>query len=266
MTTKRLPTGLTEVQAVYSGPEGNLWELIMGEQIHIGGFQQSMVLAEKAGIKAGETVVDFCCCLGAGVRFLAKNFKTKGIGVDGTAHVIEEAKKRATAEGVSAEFHLSDVTKVPLADGIADVVWGEDAWCYVDDKNKLISEAARVLKKGGRIAFSDWIEGPKGLSDAEADRINGFMKFPYMECLDGYKKLLVANGFKIISAEDEGPHFAECIQLYLDMLTKQLTYDALKIIGDNMEMMGAMGGEMVNMLEMAKAGKFSRGRFVAVKE
>ena len=38
MTTKRLSTGLAEVQAVYSGPEGNLWELIMGEQIHVGGF------------------------------------------------------------------------------------------------------------------------------------------------------------------------------------------------------------------------------------
>jgi hypothetical protein len=34
--------GLKEVQAVYSGPEGELWELIIGEQIHIGGFVPSM--------------------------------------------------------------------------------------------------------------------------------------------------------------------------------------------------------------------------------
>jgi hypothetical protein len=40
--------GLSNVQAVYSGPEGDLWELIMGEQIHIGGFISSMELAEKA--------------------------------------------------------------------------------------------------------------------------------------------------------------------------------------------------------------------------
>ena len=37
--------GLENVQAVYGGPEGNLWELVMGEQIHIGGFQSSMDLA-----------------------------------------------------------------------------------------------------------------------------------------------------------------------------------------------------------------------------
>ena len=36
--------GLADMQAVYSGAEGDLWELIMGEQIHIGGFQSSMVV------------------------------------------------------------------------------------------------------------------------------------------------------------------------------------------------------------------------------
>ena len=42
--------GLENVQAVYDGPEGDLWELVMGEQIHIGGFQSSMDLAKRAGI------------------------------------------------------------------------------------------------------------------------------------------------------------------------------------------------------------------------
>jgi hypothetical protein len=35
-------SGLKEVQAVYNGPEGQLWELVMGQQIHIGGFRSSM--------------------------------------------------------------------------------------------------------------------------------------------------------------------------------------------------------------------------------
>ena len=56
-----------------------------------------------------------------------------------------------------------------LAAGSADFVWGEDAWCYVTDKPKLIAEAARVVKSGGTIAFTDWVEGPAGLTDAEAD-------------------------------------------------------------------------------------------------
>ena len=62
--------GLGNVQAVYGGVEGDLWELIMGEQIHIGGFKSSMALAEKAGVGAGMKGVDLCCCNGAGMRFL----------------------------------------------------------------------------------------------------------------------------------------------------------------------------------------------------
>ena len=45
---------LADVQAVYAGPEGDLWELIMGEQIHIGGFVSSTDLAEKAQIRSEE--------------------------------------------------------------------------------------------------------------------------------------------------------------------------------------------------------------------
>ncbi len=59
--------GLRDVQNVYSGAEGRLWELLMGEQIHIGGFQSSMDLAERAGIGAGMQGADLCCATGAGM-------------------------------------------------------------------------------------------------------------------------------------------------------------------------------------------------------
>jgi len=53
---------LEHVQAVYSGAEGDLWELIMGQQIHIGGLRSSMDLADRAGIAGGSSGVDLCCC------------------------------------------------------------------------------------------------------------------------------------------------------------------------------------------------------------
>jgi hypothetical protein len=78
--------GLENVQAVYSGPEGDLWELVMGEQIHVGGFQSSMDLAQRAGIEAGLEGVDLCCCNGAGMRFLVKFRGVASMrGVDATA-------------------------------------------------------------------------------------------------------------------------------------------------------------------------------------
>ena len=259
---------LRDVQAVYSGPEGELWELLMGEQIHIGGFASSMDLAEKAGISTGMSGVDLCCCNGAGMRFLVRFRNVARMeGVDATEKVIEQGFSRCQKEGLSdkIEFTLADVCDSGLADGSADFVWGEDAWCYVVDKGKLISEAARIVKPGGVIAFTDWIEGEAGLGDAEAERFLSFMKFPGVQDLKGYGSLLEDNGCQVIVAEDTG-RFAPCVDLYLNMLNMQLTYDALKIIGFDSELMKSMGAEMTFMQELARAGKIVQGLLVARKK
>ena len=64
--------GLTDVQAIYDGPEGDLWELVMGQQIHIGGLQSSQELAKRAEVGAGMDGIDLYCCSGAGMRFLVR--------------------------------------------------------------------------------------------------------------------------------------------------------------------------------------------------
>lgn len=259
---------LKDVNAVYDGPEGLIWELIMGEQIHVGGFKSSKILADKAGIKAGMKGIDLCSCLGAGMRFLAKNYGCTMCGVDATKTMHKKAIERAKQEGLQdkLEFKLADATAIPYPDKSFDFVWGEDAWCYVTDKDKLIAEAARVLKPGGKLVFTDWIEGPKGLKDDEAERINKFMKFSYIESLNGYKKLMEKHGFKVIETEDLTDEFAGYCDFYIKMLTDQLTFDALKLIGNCMNTFQAMGGEMAYMAERAHEGKMGRGRFIAVKK
>jgi SAM-dependent methyltransferase len=259
--------GLCDVQAVYSGAEGNLWELVMGQQIHIGGFASSMDLAETAGIGPGMTGVDLCCCSGAGMRFLVR-FRNvdKMHGVDATQHVVELGRCRTKEEGFDGriDFTLGNACQTGLPDGCADFVWGEDAWCYVEDKTQLIAEAVRLVKPGGTIAFTDWIEGPAGLSDQESERLLKFMKFPNILDLKSYTDLLTERGCKILTAEDTG-RFAPHVDLYLNMLNMQLTYDALKIIGFNVPLMESLGGEMNFMRDLAHAGKIAQGKFIARK-
>ncbi len=259
-------TGMTlkDVQGVYSGAEGRLWELVMGEQIHAGGFGSSMELATRAGIKPGWKGVDLCSALGAGCRFLAGNFKALMCGVDATPRMIEEARRRAPFAEWGIEFKLGDVRDVPYPDRTFDFVWGEDAWCYVEDKDKLIAEAARVLKPGGTIAFTDWIEGPAGLTSAEALRFNTFMKFPDMESLPGYRDLLGKHGFEVREAVQI--EFAKYVDLYLAMLTEQLTFDALRILGNDMTVFQGLGGEMADMRKKVHEGKIARGLFIGIKK
>jgi ubiquinone/menaquinone biosynthesis C-methylase UbiE len=259
---------LDDVREVYSGPEGDLWELIMGQQIHIGGFKSSMELAEKAGIGAGMSGVDLCCCSGAGMRCLVR-FRDvdRIIGVDATETVVQRGRQRSEEEGLADRitFTVADVCDTGLPAGSADFVWGEDAWCYVVDKNKLIEEAVRLTAPGGTIALTDWIEGPAGMTDEEADRFLTFMKFPNVQDLQGYVGLLSDHGCEVLISEDTG-RFAPYVDLYLSMLEMQLTYDALRIVGFDTAVMESMAGEMAFMQQLAHAGKIAQGLLVARKQ
>jgi SAM-dependent methyltransferase len=266
---KAIPNvGLTDVTTVYNGQEGDLWELLMGQQIHIGGFKSSMDLAERAGIGSEMRGVDLCCCNGAGMRVLVRFRNVASMtGVDATETVVNRGRKRCQDEGLEdrIRFVLGDVCHSKLPAGSADFVWGEDAWCYVTDKSKLIAEAARVVKPGGTIAFTDWIEGPAGLSDAEADRFLGFMKFANVENLQGYSRLLNDNGCTVVAADDTG-RFPAYVDLYLSMVDMQLTYDAMRIVGFNADVMQAIAGEFAFIRELAHAGKVAQGRFIARRD
>ena len=255
------------VKDVYSGPEGDLWELVMGQQIHIGGLASSLGLASRAEIGAEMRGVDLCCCSGAGMRFLLR-FRNVAhmVGVDFCEKVIAQGERRMRDEGLAdrAEFVMADVCATGLPDQSFDFVWGEDAWCYVADKAALIAEAARLTAPGGIIAFTDWVEGPRAMTVEEAGRFMGFMKFPSLATVEDYSKLLEENGCEVQAAEDT-TRFARHIELYINMLDLQLTYDALRIVNFNMGLMDAMGKEMGFMSWLAQQRKVIQGIFVAVK-
>ena len=173
--------GLENVQAVYGGPEGDLWELVMGEQIHIGGFQSSMDLAKRAGIGAGMQGIDLCCCSGAGMRFLVKFCKVAPMsGVDATRQDGGTGAKRCQAPGWTSRSAslLANVcaTGLPAASPISCGARTPGATWRT--RPKLIAEAARLVKPKGLIAFTDWMEGPAGLTDEEAKRYLGIHEVP----------------------------------------------------------------------------------------
>ena len=66
----------------------------------------------------------------------------------------------------------------------------------------MIAEAARIVRPGGMIAFTDWVEGRAELSDSEAQRFLGMMTFANFEDIAGYVNLLSASGCDVKVAKD----------------------------------------------------------------
>ncbi len=260
-----LDINIGDVTAAYEGPVGIIWEMLMGEQIHVGGKQETDILAEIAGVNAGTRVLDVLSGLGGPARHLARTYGATVIGLDATGRMVDEAVARTADEGLGDRitFRLGNALDMPFRSETFDIVWGQDSWCYVTDKDRLIRECSRVAVPGGTIAFTDWIQtGP--MSDEEWRSLNTFMLFPYMETLDGYEKLLRRHGFVVRECEDLSGDFASYMHRYRDALTGDLKGRIVELFGTDVFMDVERGIGL--WVEAADEGKVGRGRFVGRKQ
>ena len=261
---KKLNFTLPDVQQVYEGPVGVLWEMLMGEQIHVGGEKETEILAEKVGINKDSHVLDICSALGGPARHLARKYGCKVTGLDGTNKMVVEAERRTEKEGLTdlISYKLGNILEIDFEPNTFDVVWGQDAWCYVTDKKKLIQKSYEVLKPGGIIAFTDWLQ-VGNMTAGEWEVLNTFMVFPYMETLEGYGQLLSEAGFSILDKEDLTQDFASHCHLYQSKLRTELKHSIIE--NYNEDLFRAADDGLNLWVTAADDGKVGRGRLIAKK-
>ena len=188
------------------------------------------------------------------------------VGVDLTKSVVETGRARTKEEGLDGKISFIHANSLEngLPDASADFVYSKDAWCYMPNKQLIVDQAARIVKPGGKIFFTDWMEG-ESLSEEEAQRFLGLMTFPAIPTVQEYAALLEKAGCTVQVAQNSG-RFSPAMDCYTYMLKYQAVYDAKKLLGWDEKAYEKLISDFEFMATLAREGKIIQGMLVATKK
>jgi len=157
-----------------------------------------------AKLNAGEVVLDLGSGGGIDVLLSARRVGPTGkaYGLDMTDEMLALANENKCKAGVeNVEFLKGEIEHIPLPDNSIDVIISNCTINLSADKDRVLREAFRVLKPGGRLAVSDVVTG--GEMPAEVRQ----SVLLWVGCVAGaleeieYRNKLAAAGFERIELE-----------------------------------------------------------------
>jgi tocopherol O-methyltransferase len=189
---------------------------IYGEHIHDGYYitgreskkeaQDNLVklLAEKAKIKNGATVLDVGCGVGGSSIWMAKNLEAVTLGITISPVQVEIARKLAEEQKVNSQFILMDAEQMDFTQ-FFEVIWVVAAMTHFQSQENFLERASRFLNKHGKFIIFDWMSDESIIdpqNDPDIQPVSEGMLLSSLINLNSYLKWFINHGYRITYSED----------------------------------------------------------------
>jgi len=116
------------------------------------------IILDGLRLRHGARILDLGCGLGDDTFQVAQRVGANGrvTGVDVSASMIDEARRRAAGRGLPVDFEVGDSQALRFDTGTFDGVRVERMLMHVPDADRAVAEMIRVLAPGGRISVFDF--------------------------------------------------------------------------------------------------------------
>ena len=112
-------------------------------------------LADAADLRAGWSVLDVACGNGNATLAAARQ-GAHAVGIDYVPALIDDARRRAAAEGLDVEFTVGDAEDLPADDDSFDAVLSVFGTMFAPDHQQTADEIIRVTKPGATVGLASW--------------------------------------------------------------------------------------------------------------
>ena len=180
-------------------------DLSRHDQDHYGGLPSNDALAELARIGPGCHVLDVCSGMGGPARYFADRLGCRVTGIDLNTERVAAARRLTALVGLDdrVRFENANALAMPFDDATFDVVVSQEGFCHIPDKQRLVAECGRVLKPGGRIAFTDILVTDR-MTQETRDRLSRGMAFHDLATEADYRAALERAGCEVVEVVDLG--------------------------------------------------------------
>src|SRR5438132_4329601 len=173
------------------------------DEFHGGQRQATIRLADLAGLRGGERVLDIGSGIGSPSRFLASRYGCQVEGIDLTAEFCRVAEMLTRLTGLTGKvsYRQGNALDLPFDDMSFDVVWSQNASMNIADRDRLYAEMYRVLKAGGRLALQEVVAGHGGAPHYPVPwaRESGIS---FLLSAEATRAKLEAAGFRVVTWQD----------------------------------------------------------------